>query len=610
MRIILSFLILSIFLHSCDQNNTIIESDFEQDSLKIIQNFEHALLHPDSFEYLKDQNLSLVAKNKKLDDTYLYNLSEYYINTLEYEIATYYIYQGLSLYTDTLHSNTAKFYNLLAIKAMYSSDVDSSIYYTNKAIQIFERDGQEIPAGVMYVNISDVFNVKSDFISSYEYVTKGLALLEKNNDTLYLPSAYAMMSIAILNYHKNVDSAIYYNNKAVALAEKLNNPYHKASAIISRGEIYSFEKKWREAIVTFEDAIKLCEENNLDELTLKLYNNLSFVYTQIGNYPKSLSHLRKLSGLIDEKNLSLIYDMHLSFVHLFEKMNMYDSAFHYLKKAEYEYRQIANEKNQKQVQYLLISYEDQKKTAQIADQAQTISRALIVLIILGIIVFTLFLIIYVGGKLRKAKARIAEERHKMDIMISMAEGEERERKRIAHDLHNGVAAQLTGIKFNLESLQQQAPAVSDIVNQVIKAHKEIRSIAHNLNPIDFNNVSLFDAITSFVNDINIVTDKIHLYVGVQDCIIPAQKAKVIYRLVQEFVQNALKYSNSDYIYVNCISLQDGKCQITIEDEGIGFDVGIMREKYKQTIETLFKPLDIIVVGNSQPGEGSIMTIQF
>src|SRR5690606_17183251 len=206
------------------------------------------------------QSLALLAANKKLDDTYLYNLAEYYTNILQYDSALKYIYEGLELYSDSVHSNSAKFYNLLAIKAMYSKDLDSSIYYTNKAIQIFERDGQAIPAGVMYVNISDVFKVKSDFKSAYEYASKGMLLLESNKDTLYLPSAYAMMAVAILSYNNNVDSALFYSEKAVNLAESLSNPYHKASAVISRGEIFSFEKKWIDAINAFDYALEICEK--------------------------------------------------------------------------------------------------------------------------------------------------------------------------------------------------------------------------------------------------------------------------------------------------------------------------------------------------------------
>lgn len=610
MRLILPILIISYIFTSCSNKNQYSATEFQADSIAIINNFEQALLYPDSFGALNEQNKALAEANKDLEDTYYYNLAEYYTNVLKYDSALLYINIGLDQFKDTMNANAAKYYNLLSIRTMYTSDIDSSIYYTNKAIRIFEREGQDIPAGVMYVNMSDVFKVKGDFKSAYEYGLKGLQLLEKNNDTLYRAAAYSMMAVAAYHHLQNVDSANYYNQKAIVLSDSLNNNFAKVSSILTQGEIHGYQKDWNTAIQYFEEAITLSLDYGLYEIVIKGYNNISYAYTQVGEYEKALTYLRILKGMVDEENMSMIYDVHLSFVSVFEKLGNVDSAYYYLREAEQEYREIANQENQRNVQQLLISYEDQKKTAQIAEQAQTINRALIVLIILGVIVFTLFIVIYVKARLRKAKQRLQAEKHQRDILESMAMGEEKERRRISHELHNGVAAQLTGIKFNLESIQNESITLPMIIEQVIKTHKEVRSIAHNLNPIDFNKVTLFEAITSFVNDVNIIEEKIHLYVGINECDIPAQKAKVLYRLVQEFVQNALKYSQSERIFVNCISLENGACQITVEDEGIGFDVAAFREKYKDIVTMLLQPLDIEVMVNSHIGEGSIMRIQF
>lgn len=611
MRTILPIFSICLFLVACNNKKQSISTNFGADSFTIIRNFEKALVYPDSFEFFNKLNQSLTETNTDLEDTYFYNLAEYFINVLNYDSALYFINQGLNLQKDSMHASNAKYYNLLSIRAMYTSEViDTSIYYTNKAIRIFERDGQDIPAGVMYVNMSDVFSVKEDYKSAYEYSLKGLHLLEKNNDTLYRAAAYSMTAVASYNYLGDIDSAIYYNQKAMALSDSFPNNFAKVSSILTQGELYSYNKDWKNAIKYFEEAIKLSKKFGLSEILIKGYNNISSAYTKVGEYDKALENLRIVRSMIQDDNMSTIYDLHLLLANVFEKIGNIDSAFYYLREAEKKYKEIANEENQRNVQQLLISYEDQKKTVQIAEQAQTINRTLIVLIILGVIVFSTFIILFIKARLRKEKQRIEVERHQREILESIASGEEKERRRISHELHNGVAAQLTGIKFNLESLQIDSATLPIIVDQVIKTHKEVRSIAHNLNPIDFDKVSLFEAITSFVNDINIIEEKIHLYISVDDTEIPAQKAKVLYRLVQEFVQNALKYSQSENIFVNCVTLENDMCQITIEDEGIGFNTDAFREKYKDIVKMLLLPLGIDVAINSTIGDGSIMIIKF
>ena len=69
-------------------------------------------------------------------------------------------------------------------------------------------------------------------------------------------------------------------------------------------------------------------------------------------------------------------------------------------------------------------------------------------------------------------------------------GEEKERKRLAGELHDGIASNLVAIKLNLENHQTLNKETDKILELLEKTHQEIRLLAHNLAPLSFENQTL------------------------------------------------------------------------------------------------------------------------
>ena len=76
------------------------------------------------------------------------------------------------------------------------------------------------------------------------------------------------------------------------------------------------------------------------------------------------------------------------------------------------------------------------------------------------------------------------------VFLAINEGEERERKRLAGELHDGIASNLVAIKLNLENHQTINKETDKILELLEKTHQEIRLLAHNLAPLSFENQTL------------------------------------------------------------------------------------------------------------------------
>ncbi len=182
-------------------------------------------------------------------------------------------------------------------------------------------------------------------------------------------------------------------------------------------------------------------------------------------------------------------------------------------------------------------------------------------------------------KLNKA----AKERHRRQIeqqklkAALLLEGQETERRRLARELHDGVGQLLTGLKFQLESMkanpsmltQEKVATVNDITAGLIK---EVRKVSHNLTPTVLSDYGFVAAIEELVKDLNRHTGSEIQFENITSYSSRLNKYIEVnlYRIIQEALTNAIKYSEAENILVS-LSDAGSLLQIIIEDDGIGFD---------------------------------------
>lgn len=171
------------------------------------------------------------------------------------------------------------------------------------------------------------------------------------------------------------------------------------------------------------------------------------------------------------------------------------------------------------------------------------------------------------------KNRINEQRIKT---VSIIQGQENERKRIAQELHDGIGQILTGLKFSIESIegntsekeQDRLTEIREITKQVIQ---EVRRVSFNLMPSVLSDFGLVSALKILAEEMNKHSQAEVIFKNYSGYTRMDKSLEVsMYRIIQEALNNAIKHSDADKISIQLVS-DDSGTDIFVIDNGKGFD---------------------------------------
>lgn len=166
-----------------------------------------------------------------------------------------------------------------------------------------------------------------------------------------------------------------------------------------------------------------------------------------------------------------------------------------------------------------------------------------------------------------------------ELLLNTVKTEENERNRISKELHDDVTSQLSIINLNIHLLKQKLSNNEDmfkiidhIETSLKKSTERTRTISHELMPLILKKFGLHHALKELEDSVNI-TEVFHLDFT-NDHIIQIKddfKLLHIYRIIQELINNAIKYSKANNVHISFEEKQDLNIKMTYTDDGIGFD---------------------------------------
>jgi len=180
-------------------------------------------------------------------------------------------------------------------------------------------------------------------------------------------------------------------------------------------------------------------------------------------------------------------------------------------------------------------------------------------------------------KVVELKTRLHEEdmRRQREVFDALQEGEEKERARLAEELHDGISAKLSGLKMNLEYLKANTTENLELVNRIFsglsETLEEVRIISHNLQTFFFADKDLEQILLTF-------TEQLSARNGCRYDLVITGNATAIdkaiklqsYRIITELLNNIHKHAKASLASVQ-INIENDKMEIVVEDNGIGFD---------------------------------------
>ncbi len=178
-----------------------------------------------------------------------------------------------------------------------------------------------------------------------------------------------------------------------------------------------------------------------------------------------------------------------------------------------------------------------------------------------------------------------KEALRQELLEKLIRAQEKERQRIAWELHDETGQVLTSLKFGLRSLEQspnpaearaQLQALRDLVSQI---QQSLHDLAVELHPPALDELGLVAALrrytTQYAHHTGLAVD--FQTVGVNEERFSPQIEITVYRLVQEALNNVARHARAQHVSI-MLERQRGQLIVIVDDDGQGFDVQMLLER--------------------------------
>ena len=223
-------------------------------------------------------------------------------------------------------------------------------------------------------------------------------------------------------------------------------------------------------------------------------------------------------------------------------------------------------------------------------------------------------IIYDISDRKKSEERLLLQRNRLADLL---QAQERERRLIAYEIHDGPAQHLAAAAMQLSVCQQMLDKDRNAVEQTLaegrtmlnQALIEIRRLIAGLRPPQLDDAGVIAAIQNLVEESS-ETPKIQFECDVHFKRLEPLAENALFRIVQESLTNATRYSQSETVAVN-LTQTDGHIRLEIQDKGIGFQPGkVQSDRFGLNgIRERASVLGGHAVIRSAPGFGTRITVE-
>jgi len=332
--------------------------------------------------------------------------------------------------------------------------------------------------------------------------------------------------------------------------------------------LYVKQKKYAKAEAIYQ---KLILQHRQDSNEIGLIGAMIFYSELLMEQKKhdlALNLTREALSKIEKYNdlhmKSLVYEYHS--YHLYN-MGIRDSAYHYMRLVkdilQNQHREDINKKTaeaEAKFRNVEIEYEKNLALLKAKKRNQLILLGSLCTIIISSLGFWLF---------HQRKKREMEMQNIQAVMAA----EESERERIARDLHDGIGQLLSATTMNLQAYSRDlSPSLLEKITALVsETAKEVRSVSHQIMPNALLKSGLVSAVKNFIDQIDHDKLKIYLETSGLKTKINEQTSSVVYRIIQECINNVIKHSEANQLFIT-LEVENNMLNLMVEDNGKGFDV--------------------------------------
>lgn len=532
--------------------------------------------------------------------------------------------QALELRYET--GDSTKIYGTITnLGSVYQRDFQSDSAMVNylKALSFFERTGNDRNADFVRNNIGVIYLEMRNYPKALEILQEVAEYRKAQNDD-YL---YASTLTNIASIYKNLKD---YQNAEKTYLEALQifieegDDYYTATTYNNLATLYNAQKNSKLAISYAEKGLELSAQVGADYDYALLESNLAQSYHDLKDYTQSREYyLRALSHFKAQNAEDDIATMYLLMSPVYAALGMPDSSAYYTEAYSELNKKLTEQEIQQLTSDLEARYQSEQKDAAISQQQLELRNkniqlygSLVLAVVLGVVGYLLY-------SQQKLKNRQLAQEGELKIALAQIETQNKlqeQRVLISRDLHDNIGAQLTFIISAIENLKYFDPikdtlthrydSIADFTKQTIT---ELRDTIWAMNSGQITLGQLSARISDYLERAGISTRGITFDFDVDKSLDPdysivSSKGIQIYRIVQEAIQNSLKYAYPSQIMVSVAEI-DNQFQLEVKDDGTGFEESKIKQgnglyNMRKRAEELGGKLDI----QSENGKGTAVTL--
>lgn len=482
-------------------------------------------------------------------------------------------------------TNECRALNNLGNTLQYKGNYKESISFYFQAVQLAEQAKDTMLADALvryYNNKGTAYMPLKEYQKALYYFNKAESLANKIGHPIRFASIYNNKATAYEKAGMRAQ-ALHCSQQALALGKKFNDKIGQFRALHGLAEIMLNDNKPAQAIPYLQNALALQGNITIYDIIGVEYL-LGRAHVMLNNYKDAEEYLSRALANAQQCGVpEYIYKVHKQFAYLYSYTRNYILAFDHLHKSTLLSDSLLDKDKTEAIYALDIKYHTAQKDKDIAEkqllitaQEHRLEKKNILIISIAVGALILIILLIGGYRTYQHKLKLQVQQQEINQLRASIQGEEKERARIARELHDGIAGMVSAVKMNLITVQSDHQLLMHnksfciATNLLDETAKEIRQTAHNLTPEILAQHELQDAITIFCEQIEKssgVNIKF-LYYGTFDHLEDSFKLS-IYRMVQELINNIVKHARATDAIVQ-LSCYGYIFSITVEDNGNGF----------------------------------------
>lgn len=461
------------------------------------------------------------------------------------------------------------------------------------------------------------------------FMDEYLDYAKEKNDPALLAKAYMQLGSIFINTDpaKTIDffqQAIKENKKT---GDSLMNAKIHHNLGVTYGEMTPEKDS---AIFHYNIALKEYKKRNLTDFISYIYNNKASVFKQLKEYDSAVAYYKKAEAIspkeYEKENKRLLYD-HMA--EAYELKEDFPNAYKYLKLKNIYSDSIQQNDQNKAMLDIQTKYEVEKKENENLRLKQNriwliaAVSALLLILVIGILAYK-----NLRSKKKITEQEIEVQKQKLDKALkqqelagidAMIEGQEKERQRIANDLHDNLGSLLATLKLHFQNLKVRKDRLKEEEDQLIKqsdelideAYQQVRTMAHAKNAGVHAQEGILPAVKNFASKVS-ASNKLVIEVedhGMEERLDNSMEI-LLFRIIQELITNVIKHAEATEATIH-LTHHGKSINILVEDDGKGFVVDDLKPKEGMGIYSIQKRVEHFggtVDFESYPGKGTSVVI--